>query len=102
MKKDAEKPRGTKAEPKRLISVNPGGMGLLDDGTELRVAPDDLTRVNTWQPYVQVRVQLPSNPASRPFQLMINQETGEAANVILCQSPDDPFSQLVRRSKQGR
>jgi hypothetical protein len=98
VRQDTEKRRATKAEPKRLVSVEVDGTVVLDDNTELRVAASDRTRVSAWQPPVEVRIEPPRNPANRPFQLMINEVTGEAVSVIVRELPDLPSSQLVRVS----
>jgi hypothetical protein len=98
VRQDTEKCRANKAEPKRLVSVEVDGTVVLDDNTELRVAASDRTRVSAWQPPVEVRIEPPRNPANRPFQLMINEVTGEAVSVIVRELPDLPSSQLVRVS----
>jgi hypothetical protein len=98
VRQDTEKRSATKAEPKRLVSVDVGGTAVLDDNTELRVAGSDRTRVSAWQPPVEVRIEPPRNPANRPFQLMINEVTGEAVSVIVRELPALPYSQLVRVS----
>src|SRR5436305_1998397 len=100
VKPDTEKGRGTTAESRKLVSVNVGGSVVLDDDTELRVAPDDLTRISAWRRFVKVRIEPPRNPGNRPFQEMINEVTGEVVNVIVRELPHDPFSQLVKLSKK--